>query len=106
MTEKIAGRARGTPGGTNCTRPGLVSGTCPTVSDGVGLNIGAHKEAAEHFLSALSMQEITGEKSKQLLQTLRRAFLALVCSLSFRYKARDNDVFLYVTRTARTLQIS
>jgi len=41
------------------------------------LNIGAHKEAAEHLLSALSMQETTGEKSKQLLQTLRRAFLAL-----------------------------
>jgi peroxin-5 len=41
------------------------------------LNIGAHKEAAEHFLSALSMQEATGEKSKQLLQTLRRAFLAM-----------------------------
>jgi peroxin-5 len=41
------------------------------------LNIGAHKEAAEHFLSALSMQETTGEKSKQLLQTLRRAFLAM-----------------------------
>jgi len=41
------------------------------------LNIGAHKEAAEHLLSALSMQEATGEKSKQLLQTLRRAFLAM-----------------------------
>ncbi|KAF8502275.1 peroxisome targeting signal receptor [Russula emetica] len=41
------------------------------------LNIGAHKEAAEHFLSALSMQETTGEKSKPLLQTLRRAFLAM-----------------------------
>jgi len=41
------------------------------------LNIGTHKEAAEHFLSALSMQEATGEKSKQLLQTLRRAFLAM-----------------------------
>ena len=50
----------------------------------VGLNIGAHKEAAEHFLSALSMQETTGEKSKQLLQTLRRAFLAMVCYLSSR----------------------
>jgi peroxin-5 len=47
-----------------------------------GLNIGAHKEAAEHFLSALSMQEATGEKSKQLLQTLRRAFLAMVCSVA------------------------
>ncbi|KAF8274493.1 peroxisome targeting signal receptor [Lactarius quietus] len=41
------------------------------------LNIGAHKEAAEHLLSALSMQEVTGDKSKQLLQTLRRAFIAM-----------------------------
>ncbi|KAI0266835.1 peroxisome targeting signal receptor [Gloeopeniophorella convolvens] len=41
------------------------------------LNIGAHREAAEHLLSALSMQEATGEKSKQLWQTLRRAFLAM-----------------------------
>ncbi len=49
------------------------------VSSRLGLNIGAHKEAAEHLLSALSMQESTGEKSKQLLQTLRRAFLAMVC---------------------------
>ncbi|KAI0305738.1 hypothetical protein B0F90DRAFT_1815316 [Multifurca ochricompacta] len=43
----------------------------------LGLNIGAHKEAAEHLLSALSMQEATGEKSKQLLQTLRRALIAM-----------------------------
>ena len=48
----------------------------------VGLNIGAYKEAAEHFLSALSMQEATGGKSKQLLQTLRRALLSMVCSLA------------------------
>ncbi|KAH9083488.1 peroxisome targeting signal receptor [Lactarius deliciosus] len=41
------------------------------------LNIGAHKEAAEHLLSALSMQETTGDKSKQLWQTLRRAFIAM-----------------------------
>jgi hypothetical protein len=54
----------------------------------VGLNIGAHKEAAEHFLSALSMQEATGDKSKQLLQTLRRALLALVCSLALLWRAR------------------
>ncbi|KAJ7902009.1 hypothetical protein B0H14DRAFT_2669494 [Mycena olivaceomarginata] len=40
------------------------------------LNIGAHKEAAEHFLSALSMQEASGggETSDQLWFTLRRAF--------------------------------
>jgi len=41
------------------------------------LNIGAYKEAAEHFLSALSMQEATGGKSKQLLETLRRALLSM-----------------------------
>ncbi|OBZ70761.1 Dihydroxy-acid dehydratase [Grifola frondosa] len=42
------------------------------------LNIGAHKEAAEHFLSALAMQESSGgEKSDQLWITLRRAFLAM-----------------------------
>jgi len=42
------------------------------------LNIGAHKEAAEHFLSALSLQESgDGEKSEQLWFTLRRALLAM-----------------------------
>ncbi|KAJ7772620.1 hypothetical protein DFH07DRAFT_802580 [Mycena maculata] len=41
------------------------------------LNIGAYKEAAEHFLSALSMQESTGGTSDQLWFTLRRAFLAM-----------------------------
>ncbi|KAK7005663.1 dihydroxy-acid dehydratase [Favolaschia claudopus] len=43
------------------------------------LNIGAHKEAAEHFLSALSMQETSGggETSDQLWFTLRRTFLAM-----------------------------
>lgn len=43
------------------------------------LNIGAHKEAAEHFLSALSMQESTGggHTSDQLWLTLRRAFIAM-----------------------------
>jgi hypothetical protein len=45
----------------------------------VGLNIGAHKEAAEHFLSALVMQESTnGQTSDQLWFTLRRAFIAMV----------------------------
>ncbi|EMD37559.1 hypothetical protein CERSUDRAFT_50067 [Gelatoporia subvermispora B] len=39
------------------------------------LNIGAHKEAAEHFLSGLAMQEASkGEKSEQLWTTLRRTF--------------------------------
>ncbi|KAF8135431.1 TPR-like protein [Boletus edulis] len=43
------------------------------------LNIGAHKEAAEHFLSALDLQETTGDRqtSDQLWFTLRRAFLQL-----------------------------
>ncbi|EJD03103.1 TPR-like protein [Fomitiporia mediterranea MF3/22] len=42
------------------------------------LNIGADKEAAEHFLSALSMQESpSGDKSEQLWFTLRRALLSM-----------------------------
>ncbi|KAF8894083.1 peroxisome targeting signal receptor [Infundibulicybe gibba] len=42
------------------------------------LNIGAHKEAAEHFLSALTLQEATsGDTSDQLWFTLRRAFLSM-----------------------------
>jgi peroxin-5 len=48
------------------------------------LNIGAHKEAAEHFLSALSMQEATGgETSEQLWFTLRRVFLSMVRGLLY-----------------------
>ena len=44
-----------------------------------GLNIGAHREAAEHFLSALAMQQSNnGETSDQLWFTLRRAFIAMV----------------------------
>ncbi|KAH8828265.1 hypothetical protein DL96DRAFT_1602480 [Flagelloscypha sp. PMI_526] len=38
------------------------------------LNIGAFHEAAEHLLSALRMQEGTGETSDQLWWTLKRAF--------------------------------
>ncbi|TDL26225.1 peroxisome targeting signal receptor [Rickenella mellea] len=42
------------------------------------LNIGAHKEASEHFLSALALQDTTeGEKSEQLWFTLRRALVAM-----------------------------
>jgi len=43
------------------------------------LNIGAHKEAAEHFLSALAMQEANGggQTSEQLWFTLRRALLSM-----------------------------
>ncbi|KAF8650431.1 hypothetical protein AX16_005234 [Volvariella volvacea WC 439] len=41
------------------------------------LNIGAYKEAAEHFLSALAMQKSNGDTSQSLWFTLRRAFLAM-----------------------------
>ncbi|KAF8973077.1 hypothetical protein BDZ97DRAFT_1900894 [Flammula alnicola] len=42
------------------------------------LNIGADKEAAEHFLSALSLQETTsGDTSDQLWFTLRRALQSM-----------------------------
>ncbi|KAJ3809162.1 hypothetical protein F5876DRAFT_44473 [Lentinula aff. lateritia] len=42
------------------------------------LNIGAHKEAAEHFLSALALQEQTsGDTSEQLWLTLRRALVTM-----------------------------
>ncbi len=50
---------------------------------GLGLNIGADKEAAEHFLSALSLQEsagITNDSSDTLWSTLRKAFYGMVCS--------------------------
>jgi len=48
-----------------------------------GLNIGANKEAAEHFLSALAMQESTGgASSNQLWGTLRRAFMLMVRHLA------------------------
>jgi peroxin-5 len=44
-----------------------------------GLNIGADKEAAEHFLSALNLQESTsGDTSDQLWFTLRRALQSMV----------------------------
>lgn len=44
----------------------------------LGLNIGAYKEAAEHFLSALMMQEsVGGDKSDQLWQTLRKCFVSM-----------------------------
>jgi peroxin-5 len=47
------------------------------------LNIDATKEAAEHFLSALSMQESSaGDKSEQLWFTLRRTFEAMVSDIA------------------------
>ena len=57
----------------------LFSLTLLTRPPATGLNIGAHKEAAEHFLSALSMQRSNnGETSDQLWFTLRRALLSMV----------------------------
>ncbi|GBE81169.1 Peroxisomal targeting signal receptor [Sparassis crispa] len=42
------------------------------------VNIGAHTEAAEHFLSALAMQETSGgTKSEHLWLTLRRTFVSM-----------------------------
>lgn len=58
----------------------------------IGLNIGADKEAAEHFLSALSLQESTnGDTSDQLWFTLRRSLLSMVVfSLPFFSQIRIN----------------
>jgi hypothetical protein len=51
----------------------------PTAEWSLGLNIGADKEAAEHFLSALSLQDtINGDSSNQLWYTLRRALVSMV----------------------------
>ncbi|KAF9452729.1 TPR-like protein [Macrolepiota fuliginosa MF-IS2] len=42
------------------------------------LNIGAYKEASEHFLSAISLQESsTGDSNDQIWYTLRRALLSM-----------------------------
>jgi peroxin-5 len=48
-----------------------------------GLNLGAHQQAAEHFLSTLVMQDSTGKgtKSEQVWLTLRKTFSAMVCLL-------------------------
>ena len=56
------------------------SASCDHLSnDHTGLNIGAHKEAAEHFLSALNLQETSsGDTSEPLWLTLRRALMAMV----------------------------
>lgn len=55
-----------------------------------GLNIGAHKEAAEHFLSALTMQESTGGTSDQVWFTLRRTFLSMVSHINWKYSWGTN----------------
>jgi peroxin-5 len=43
-----------------------------------GLNIGAHKESAEHLLGALSLQSASGNGSEYLWSTLRRVMLEMV----------------------------
>jgi hypothetical protein len=47
-----------------------------------GLNIGVHKEAAEHFLAALSLHARDAEKEQRdstpIWLTLRRALIAMV----------------------------
>ena len=55
-------------------------GSLHDIDGNTGLNIHAYKEAAEHFLSALGLQESTGDRqtSDQLWFTLRRAFLQMV----------------------------
>lgn len=59
-----------------------------------GLNIGAHKEAAEHFLSALSMQEQSaGETSDQLWFTLRRALMSMASAVSRPVISSDLLIF-------------
>lgn len=63
---------------------------CPVVGDAddpSGLNIGVHREAAEHFLAALSLHDRNAADepdaqiydSGSLWTTLRRALVALVC---------------------------
>ncbi|KAF9263373.1 TPR-like protein [Marasmius fiardii PR-910] len=57
------------------------------------LNIGAHKEAAEHFLSALALQQATsGDTSEQVWFTLRRTLLAMERpDLAERAKEKRSD---------------
>lgn len=49
-----------------------------------GLNIGAHKESAEHLLSALSLQSTSGDGSEYLWSTLRRVLLEMVGARFYR----------------------
>ena len=44
----------------------------------LGLNIGAHKEAAEHVLSALTLQSASGHRSEYLWSALRRVMTEMV----------------------------
>jgi len=54
-----------------------------------GLNIGAFKEAAEHFLSAIDLQ---GSTNSQLWSTLRRALQSMVLFVSLAYPLTLFDV--------------
>ena len=53
-------------------------------SHDLGLNIGAHKESAEHLLSALSLQSTSGDGSEYLWSTLRRVLLEMVGARFYR----------------------
>lgn len=59
------------------------------------LNIGAYQEAAEHFLSALAMQDSSGSaKSDPLWSTLQRAFMHMNRpDLVDKAKAMDVEIF-------------
>lgn len=51
-----------------------------------GLNIGAHKEAAEHLLSGLDHQlQVSSSTSDQLWTTLRRCLISMVRLLPFHF---------------------
>ena len=63
------------------------------------MNIGADKEAAEHFLSALSLQESTnGDTSDQLWFTLRRALLSMVVFL-WLFSRKSELIFIPQNRS-------
>ena len=72
----------------------------PKANWSLGLNIGADKEAAEHFLSALSLQDTTnGDSSDQLWYTLRRALLAMVRSSFFKGCTNFYSIFYKKNRS-------
>jgi hypothetical protein len=78
----------------------LLLDLCILISIHPGLNIGAHKEAAEHFLSAITMQEASGsETSEQLWSTLRRAFLAMVWIFNSGLRYTLPDLSFFSSRT-------
>lgn len=68
-----------------------------------GLNIGAFKEAAEHFLSAISLQENSpGDSSHQLWYTLRRALQSMVGLLCLNASHDPSHLSLGTPRPRRS----